>query len=98
MPSYTTPSAGPYVTDLVRGVTCLGMFRGATCKSCVVPLLIRFYVKTQSEVIAAVKTTLALDRDDPSKPTAITALRKQTNDWVAKYRRDASFAGRPSYG
>jgi Photosystem II Pbs27 len=52
----------------------------------------------QSEVIAAVKSTLALDRDDPTKPDAITALRKQTNDWVAKYRRDASFAGRPSYG
>lgn len=52
----------------------------------------------QSEVISAVKTTLALDRDDPTKADAITALRKQTNDWVAKYRRDASFAGRPSYG
>jgi hypothetical protein len=52
----------------------------------------------QTEVISAVKTTLALDRDDPTKADAITALRKQTNDWVAKYRRDASFAGRPSYG
>eukprot|EP00884_Botryococcus_braunii_P014342 jgi/Botrbrau1/22909/Bobra.0065s0061.2 len=56
------------------------------------------YQRETNEVISAVKTTLALDRDDPTKADAINALRKQTNDWVAKYRRDASFAGRPSYG
>jgi hypothetical protein len=28
----------------------------------------------------------------------VAALRKHTHDWVAKYRRDTSFAGRPSYG
>lgn len=25
-------------------------------------------------------------------------MRKEINDWVARYRRDATFSGRPSYG
>jgi hypothetical protein len=52
----------------------------------------------QQGVITQVKNTLALERDDPAKVDSVAALRKQTNDWVAKYRRDTSFAGRPSYG
>ena len=34
----------------------------------------------------------------PPPPSSLPQVRKATNNWVAKYRRDASFSGKPSYG
>lgn len=34
----------------------------------------------------------------PCRLSADTQLRKDINSWVAKYRRDDKFSGRPSYG
>ncbi|KAK9814214.1 hypothetical protein WJX72_002368 [[Myrmecia] bisecta] len=56
------------------------------------------YVQETSKVLEAVKATLDLPKGDPGKEDAVNAVRKQTNDWVAKYRRDGSKSGRPSYG
>ena len=41
---------------------------------------------------------LALDKDDAGRDDAVKSLRKDINAWVADYRRDAKFSGRPSYG
>lgn len=34
----------------------------------------------------------------PGPPLPSWQVRKEINDWVARYRRDATFSGRPSYG
>ena len=52
----------------------------------------------QSSVIATVRAALALGRDDPAREAAVAGVRSATNTWVAKYRRDAAFSGKPSYG
>jgi photosystem II Psb27 protein len=45
-----------------------------------------------------VRTAVTLDRDDPAREAAVAAVREATNSWVAKYRRDNQFSGKPSYG
>ena len=55
------------------------------------------YKKETSAVIEKVKSTLALDRDDPAKEGAVDSLRILSNDWVAKYRREKALAGKPSF-
>ena len=52
----------------------------------------------QSSVLKAVSSAISLAKDEPGKEEVISSVRKQTNEWVAKYRRDSTFAGRPSYG
>ena len=52
----------------------------------------------KSTVLRDVSAAISLDKNDPSKEEMINKIRKQTNNWVAKYRRDNKFAGRPSYG
>lgn len=52
----------------------------------------------QAGVIATVRTAVTLDRDDPAREAAVAAVRQATNTWVAKYRRDNQFSGKPSYG
>jgi hypothetical protein len=52
----------------------------------------------QSTVLKAVGSAISLGKDDPGKEESVNTVRKQTNAWVAKYRRDSTFAGRPSYG
>ena len=52
----------------------------------------------QSSVLKAVSSAISLGKDEPGKEEVISSVRKQTNEWVAKYRRDSTFAGRPSYG
>ena len=44
------------------------------------------------------RAALALGRDDPAREAAVAGVRAATNSWVAKYRRDTSFSGKPSYG
>ena len=43
-------------------------------------------------------TVAQLERDAPGREDTVTSVRKEINDWVAKYRRDTTFSGRPSYG
>ena len=52
----------------------------------------------QAGVIATVRTAVTLGRDDPGREAAVAAVRQATNSWVAKYRRDNQFSGKPSYG
>eukprot|EP00245_Coleochaete_scutata_P014543 TRINITY_DN6240_c0_g1_i1.p1 TRINITY_DN6240_c0_g1~~TRINITY_DN6240_c0_g1_i1.p1 ORF type:complete len:189 (+),score=38.58 TRINITY_DN6240_c0_g1_i1:160-726(+) len=59
--------------------------------------VIEVYKKETQDVISKVRTTLALDRNDPSKPDAVSDLRVVANDWVAKYRREKQVAGKPSF-
>lgn len=56
----------------------------------------QFYDETK-EMIDQVEYTLSLEKDDPSRDSAIEQTRKMTNEWVAKWRRDKKFAGKPSY-
>eukprot|EP00250_Pteridium_aquilinum_P033070 c516_g1_i1 orf=247-822(+) len=55
------------------------------------------YKKETQNVIVQVRATLGLDKADPSRGDAVKALRQVSNDWVAKYRREKRFAGKPSY-
>ncbi len=52
----------------------------------------------QANILKDVGAALSLDKGDPTKEDAMNNVRKETNAWVAKYRRDNKFAGRPSYG
>ena len=52
----------------------------------------------QATILKDVGAALALEKGDPSKEAAMLSVRKETNNWVAKYRRDNKFGGRPSYG
>lgn len=56
------------------------------------------YKEETSAILGKVNTVLALDKDDPAKEDSVKALRKDINSWVAKYRRDDKFSGKPSYG
>ena len=52
----------------------------------------------QSAVVAAVRAAVTLEPGSPERAAAVAAIRAATNSWVAKYRRDNSFSGKPSYG
>ncbi|KAI8465021.1 MAG: photosystem II Pbs27 [Monoraphidium minutum] len=56
------------------------------------------YTKDTSEVLALVSSAIALDKDAPDRDERVAEIRKGINGWVAKYRRNDKFAGRPSYG
>ncbi len=49
-------------------------------------------------MITDVRNVITMDREDLSYDDAVKKVRKETNDWVAKYRRDNAFSGRPSFG
>ncbi|GJP37565.1 hypothetical protein CLOM_g12288 [Closterium sp. NIES-68] len=55
------------------------------------------YVQATTNVIERVRNTLGLARDDPARSDAVNELRELSNTWVARYRREKSVAGRPSY-
>eukprot|EP00270_Netrium_digitus_P005816 TRINITY_DN1780_c0_g1_i2.p1 TRINITY_DN1780_c0_g1~~TRINITY_DN1780_c0_g1_i2.p1 ORF type:complete len:186 (-),score=39.23 TRINITY_DN1780_c0_g1_i2:41-598(-) len=55
------------------------------------------YTEETQTVIEKVRYTLSLDKTDPAKEEAVTSLRLLSNDWVAKYRREKSIAGKPSF-
>lgn len=50
------------------------------------------------KLVGEIKAVLVLEKDDPKKPEAVVALRKEMNSWVARYRRDTRFSGKASYG
>ncbi|CAD7700743.1 unnamed protein product [Ostreobium quekettii] len=56
----------------------------------------KIYERETSTVIEAVEKVLTVE-DAAEKEAAIADVRLKTNSWVAKYRRDQQFAGRPSY-
>lgn len=56
------------------------------------------YKSETGDILSKVNTVLSLDKDDPSKEDSVKALRKDINAWVAKYRRDDKFSGKPSFG
>eukprot|EP00775_Hariotina_reticulata_P007015 gene7015-7229_t len=56
------------------------------------------YKSDTSAILGKVNLVLSLDKDDPAKEDRVKELRKDINTWVAKYRRDDTFAGRPSFG
>lgn len=56
------------------------------------------YEKETTAIIAASLATFELAKDNPAREGALKAARQEINGWVAKYRRDPKFAGRPSFG
>ncbi|GFR44719.1 hypothetical protein Agub_g6042, partial [Astrephomene gubernaculifera] len=56
------------------------------------------YTSETTAILTKVKSTIALDKDDPAKEDSVKSLRKDINSWVAKYRREPKVAGRPSFG
>merc|ERR1712118_329901 len=51
-----------------------------------------------TEMINAVAATLDLPRDAPNRDATVKGVRSAGIAWVAKYRRQNEYAGRPSYG
>ncbi|GAB4820107.1 hypothetical protein N2152v2_007153 [Parachlorella kessleri] len=56
------------------------------------------YQTRTSSMIKDIKDALALERGAPNREEVLTSVRLESNDWVAKYRRDTKFSGRPSFG
>lgn len=54
-------------------------------------------MKETKEVITKVRTTITKDKNDPDVADAVAELRTTSNSWVAKYRREKSLLGRPSF-
>uniref|UniRef100_A0A0E0KDC6 Photosystem II repair protein PSB27-H1, chloroplastic n=1 Tax=Oryza punctata TaxID=4537 RepID=A0A0E0KDC6_ORYPU len=55
------------------------------------------YVSETKDVIGKVRSTINMDRADPGVADAVAELRELSNSWVAKYRREKSLLGRPSF-
>ncbi|CAN6289542.1 unnamed protein product [Urochloa humidicola] len=55
------------------------------------------YVTETKEVIGKVRSTINMDKADPNVADAVAELRELSNSWVAKYRREKSLLGRPSF-
>jgi photosystem II Psb27 protein len=41
---------------------------------------------------------LALEVSDPSREATLKDIKAKSTSWVATYRRDSRYSGRPSYG
>ena len=52
----------------------------------------------QTEVLGVLKQTLALTNESTDADVVVESVRNESNKWVAKYRRQSNFNGRPSYG
>lgn len=55
------------------------------------------YKNDTAAILAEVNGAIAMDRDDPARDEKIGQVRKDINQWVAKYRRNDQFSGRPSF-
>ncbi|KAL2493828.1 Photosystem II repair protein PSB27-H1 [Forsythia ovata] len=55
------------------------------------------YVKETVDVINKVRTTITMDKNDPTIDSAVANLRETSNYWVAKYRREKALLGRASF-
>ena len=51
----------------------------------------------QEETIKKVQEALDLDKTDPKKEEATKQVQEEIKQWVARYRRDNSVAGKPSF-
>ena len=49
-------------------------------------------------MIDTLKVTLDMTAETSDKEGVVDAMRQDSNAWVAKYRRQRDFGGRPSYG
>lgn len=56
------------------------------------------YVDDTVAVVGATNAVLALALDDATYDDKVKAVRTDINDWVANYRRQKAFSGRPSFG
>ncbi|KAI3430550.1 hypothetical protein D9Q98_005143 [Chlorella vulgaris] len=56
------------------------------------------YEKETLAIITNTRSAALLERNAPGREETMESVRKEINDWVARYRRDTSFSGRPSYG
>eukprot|EP00877_Chromochloris_zofingiensis_P014931 jgi/Chrzof1/9692/Cz04g12110.t1_PSB27A[v5.2] len=56
------------------------------------------YKQDTAAILASVDDAIKLPKDDPARDEKIKTIRTGINSWVAKYRRDAKFSGKPSYG
>ena len=56
------------------------------------------YVNDTTQVLEVLKATVELTSDSTNKETVVDSARTESNKWVAKYRRQSNFQGRPSYG
>ena len=52
----------------------------------------------QGTILAAARGAIDMDKEDPDRDETIKAVRGDINNWVARYRRDQQFSGRPSFG
>lgn len=55
------------------------------------------YTKSTGGVLAQARGAIDLAKDDPDRDEKIKAVRGSINGWVARYRRDQQFSGRPSF-
>ncbi|XP_047337215.1 photosystem II repair protein PSB27-H1, chloroplastic-like [Impatiens glandulifera] len=55
------------------------------------------YVKETKEVIEKVRSTISMEKTDPNVASAVLGLREASNFWVAKYRKEKSLLGKPSF-
>lgn len=51
----------------------------------------------QSDTIHNVQGVLDLDKTDPKREEATKQIQEEIKQWVARYRRDNSVAGKPSF-
>lgn len=52
----------------------------------------------QTQVLGALKATLDLTSESADAERIVDSVRTESNKWVAKYRRQSNYQGRPSYG
>lgn len=55
------------------------------------------YQSETASLLENVKSIVSMEKEDPTREDLTSKVRLQTNQWVAKYRRDDNFAGKPSY-
>lgn len=46
----------------------------------------------------SITSALELEVSDPTREEKLKDIKRTSIDWVARYRRDSRFSGRPSYG
>merc|ERR1711977_39853 len=56
------------------------------------------YVEDTTQVLGALKATLDLTSESADAERIVDSVRTESNKWVAKYRRQSNYQGRPSYG
>merc|ERR1712087_405550 len=56
------------------------------------------YVNDTTQGLEFLKATVELTSDSTNKEMVVDSVRTESNKWVAKYRRQSNFQGRPSYG